>query len=299
MGEFFGRSGRNLPPINAVSLEQGAQQAKEVIKREEVSFEKFESIFGSENIRADKAYVENRKELFKKNQIDECGSNSATIFEAILHMRLKKGEWIDGVQAIKTNEFDDIANGIDEVLRVIDPETKEKRIAFAIDALTVGGGPLNVGIEKKMNRIHEDITSNKLPKIKYFLDEETKNVGIENLPRIVVAADVKTMEELNELWMEKSDRNKLVRHPLQLQILEQIIEQSNQFSMFAKRDGKDEIAEKYNSIRLWARKKLEEKRKINKDFWNDNARQVISNSLYMFKDTTQAAKKNKHWVASK
>ncbi|MFA5870477.1 MAG: hypothetical protein WC842_01120 [Candidatus Paceibacterota bacterium] len=287
----FGGNDFNLPSLNKISFEQGVTRAKNVIKKEEVPFEKFESFFGSENIHADKAYVANRKEKFEKNKIDEYGSNCATILEAITHMRFKKGDWIDGLQAIKTNEFDDIAHGIDEVLRVINPETKEE-MTLAIDILSVGGGPLNEGIEKKMERIHNDIVSDHLPEVKYFLDEETGKVGIKDIPRIIIAADVKTVQELNELWMEKN-MEKLAKHPLRIQILEKFIEQGNVFGSFARRNERIEIAKKYDAIRLWAKEKLKEKIGVNQQYWNDNASFTISNALYRFKEPNKQVRASK------
>ena len=277
-GNFESRS------LNSVSFEQGMKRAESIIQKEAVPFEKFEPIFGADVVRADKAHVANLKERFKKGkQIDAYGSNCGTIFEAILHMRLKKGDWISNVDAIKPNEFDDFTHGMDEVVRVINPETKKQETVFAIDALTVGGGPLNVGVVKKMDRIKEEVVSNHLPEIKYFLNEETGEVGIKNIPRIVVAADTKTMQGLNELWMERNGEE-LAKHPLQIQILEQIIEQAVAIGSFAKRNGQNEIAEKYDAIRMWAKKKLNESSKRARTDWNDDASSVVSNALWPFKE---------------
>lgn len=284
MRGFFGGNGFESRSLNSVSFEQGVQQAKNIITKKAVPYEKFEPIFGEESIRADKAHVANLKEQFKKGkQIDDYGSNCGTIFEAILHMRLEKGDWIDGVRATKPNEFDDFVHGIDEVVQIIHPETKKEEAVFAIDALTVGSGLLNVGIEKKMNRIENDIKMGHLSEIKYFFDEETGKIGIKDIPKVIIAAGTHTIQELNESWMEK-DMDEIRRHPLQIQILEQIIEQSGIISSFAERNDRKEIAEKYRAIYTWAKKKLAERTRVMHSDWNDNGSSVISNALYPFKE---------------
>lgn len=280
----FSGNGFESRSLNGVSFEQGVAQAKNIIKKKAIPFEPFEPIFGTESVRADKARVANLKEQFKKGkQIDDYGTNCGTIFEAILHMRLEKGDWIDGVHAKKTNEFDDFVHGIDEVVRVVDPETNKEKFSFAVDALTVGGGLLNVGIEKKMNKIENDIKLGHLPEVKYFLDEQTGQVGIKDIPKIVIAAGVNTIQDLNESWMERN-MQEVAKHPLQIQILEQIIEQAKIIGDFAKRNGREEIAKKYEAIYRWAKNKLAEKTKHMRSDWNDNGSSVISNALYPFKE---------------
>jgi len=285
MRDYFGRN--NFGPRfldDKISFEQGVQRAKNIIKKEAIQYEQLEPFFGSETIKVDRARVANAEEQFRQGkQIDAYGSNCGTIFEAILHLRLKKNDWITDStdEAKRTNPVDDFFNHIDELVG-LENEKKDKKIFFAIDALTVGGGPLNVGIEKKMDRIQDEIVSGQLPKIKYFLDEKTGEVGKKDVPRIVIAADIKTVQELNELWME-GDKEKLAKHPLQIQMLEQIIEEAGIFSSFAKRKGKDEIAKKYDEIRAETKRRLSKITKHIYTDWNDNGSSVVSNALYPFK----------------
>ena len=270
---------------DSVSFEQGAEQAKKIIAREAISFDSLESKYGVQEIRKDKTYVANRKECFSQGKkIDAYGENCAKIFEAILHMRLKKQEWLDGIQAVKTNEFDDIAAGVDEAVRVFDSETKKEFCSFAVDAMITGGGPLNIAVEKKMRRIQEEILRNELPSVKYFFDPETESLGLKNLPRFVVGADMKTINELNEMWLEHQ-KEEMRNHPLQTEILEQLIEQAKEIGDFADRNGKHDIAKKYKDVQMWARKKLSEKTKNVANAFGDNATFVISNSLYPFRET--------------
>jgi len=279
------KSGFESRSLQNVSFEQSVVRAKKVIAQEAVPFDLFEDKYGHDTVRSDKAYVANRNERFARGEkIDDYGTNCAKIFEAILHMRLKKEDWVNGVQAIKTNEFDDIAKGVDEAVRILDPETKKELGAFAIDAMITGGGPLNVTVEKKMQRIHEEILKNELPSVKYFFDPETGALGLERLPRIVVGADTKTIQEINEMWME-NNKEGMRAHPLQIQIFEQIIEQAKEIGGFAERNGQIDIAKKYEEIKKWAKKQLAERTKKIDPSWNDNAMFVISNSLFPFKDT--------------
>ena len=286
MRGYFNENNFGFHLLNGVSINQGRKRADAYIAREEVPFEKFETIFGPEVIRADKAYVANCDEHFKKGEkIDEYGSDSSRVLEAIFHLMAKKGlmNKANDIKPIKTNKYDDY-HGIDEIFQIINPETSEEKMSMAIDVLSVGGGPLNVGIEKKMNKIQHDISSNHLPIVKYFFDEKTGKVGISDIPKVVIAADLKTIEDLNELWMERNIPE-IVKHPLQIQIFEQIIEQAAAFSSFAKRNGRNEIAEKYDTVRMWAKKKISETSKYVRTDWNDNAFPVISNALYPFKDS--------------
>jgi hypothetical protein len=195
-----------------------------------------EAGYFEDEVKADKKYVEEMKEKFDRlNSPEQKELNKlAVIFEAIVIDQSEMSEWFgpDGF-SVPTSEFDDFKNGADGVI-----EFEENYLALGIDVT------FSVEMEDKFRRIKKEIEAGKLTEIKYFVSEHTPPTKLPGIPRVVIGADAKTVKELSDLWLE-GDKKKLATHPIQFQILEEIVYQLKSFADYAEEVGQKEAAKKY------------------------------------------------------
>ena len=80
---------------------------------------------------------------------------------------------------------------------------------------------------------------------KYFKSDKTHYMGsLSQIPRVIIGADSKTVQELGELWLKRKNKE-LAEHQIQFQILDQILIQLESFEEYAEECNQPEIAEIY------------------------------------------------------
>jgi hypothetical protein len=222
----------------------------------------FIKLHGEEKVKKDQEYVEKMERIFKVNNKSES-SKKATILEYIIYEQSELGEWL-GKKAVtqKTSRTDDIRNGIDIAVEFEKDTEDSEYLGLAID--------VSFGDElmKKFQRIKDEIDSGKLAKLEYF---RSQNIAkeITDVPRVIVAVDGKTLNELIELWSEKSEdsKTKLAAHPVQIQILNELFIQLKIFEQYAREVvKKDELADIYKRDLLIVRNLLRDKKLEFSDF---------------------------------
>lgn len=245
-----------------LAINDAFRKAKEVLGEEIIKPNQFEYLYGKEVINTDEKYVLEKEAEFSKNRDPdkEHVEELATVFEGIIHEQAELNEWLGPeVTTIKTSRYDDIKNGVDSVAEFREGPIATSHLAFAID-ITFSGDTT-----KKFNRIREEIDRGELARVKYFVSEHTGFMGeLGKIPRVVVGADIRTLKELSELWLER-DNKALAAHPIQFQILEEVLIQLEAFEKYATRNKKHELALKFDNSRKIIEKILEEKRKTFED----------------------------------
>lgn len=159
----------------------------------------------------------------------------SAVFEALFHQHVEVSNWLgEGIVSYKTSKFDDYINHVDSVLGVEITSrglTARSYIALGIDVTT----SMHF-LEKKFNRIFEEIRRKKFAEVKYFStnpEEQPQFKGrLQNLLRLVVGADVSTVRTLSELWLKGSNKE-LSMHPIQYQIIDELILQCEVFQNYA------------------------------------------------------------------
>lgn len=237
------------------------ERANGLLNQDEINPEDFKDLYDSATIDKDLEYVTTLEAKFDKqmSQSERDHIRLAKVFEAILHEHGEQSNWFgDSAVTIKTSRFDDIMNGVDEVVEFEEPESTSY-LALAVDAT------YSVFTEKKLKRIEDEIGRGELAKIKYAVFENTGFRGeLTKVPRVIVGVSSKTIQELAELWL--SGRNQdLARHPVQFQILESIIIQCEAFSKYASSKDQTEVAKKYEHAGNIVRRIMEEKKKVLRD----------------------------------
>jgi len=220
----------------------------------------FLKLYNEEKIKKDLAYIEKMEKLFEKVNSNEenMAFKKAAIFEYIIYEQSELGEWF-GEHALtsKTAKSDDLRHGVDMAIEFEEPDKSFGYLGLAVD--------VSFGDEfsKKFERIKSDIDAGKLTQIDYF-KSRTGPKSLKNVPRVVLAVDGKTMNQLIDLWIEQNQESKdsLAKHPVQIQILNEFKLQLKKFEQYARHVKKnDEVADIYAHDLTIIKKLLEEKNK--------------------------------------
>lgn len=227
-----------------INLNEIHEKAEKFLKDEEIKIEEFTDLYGEENVKKDRDFVEKKEAEYAQDLSPEHehAKKLSTILEAVIHEQVELNDWFGpSAITIKPSRFDDIKNGVDSIAEFRESEKSASYFALGVDA-TISSGS---GIEKKFERIKKEIKEGKLAKVKYFLSEHMNIRGEFNkIPRVVIGADCNTVKELSELWINK-DNKALEKHPIQLLILKEILLQCEIFKNYAKKVNRPEIVAIY------------------------------------------------------
>lgn len=267
-------------------IDKAYRKSEKLISEYSLKEEDFIDSHGAENVAKDTAYVENMERKFEQNLSEEqkyC-KMLADIFEAMIYDQIDNDWFGHDAVGIKTTRYDDIKNGVDQIVEFQEGEDSASHLALAIDATT------SEDLDKKIERIKKEIEKGDMAHIKYFLSEymrEHKGFGrgeMVNIPRVVIGADRNIIKELSELWLENKNKD-LAKHPIQFQILKEIIIQCGVFKNYAAKiqDGKDrtKIVNMYNKTQEIVKEIYDEKIKTigDESFRHDDVFEAIK--VYM------------------
>src|SRR3989344_7375739 len=180
-------------------------------KESAIDIESFTDLYEPETIEKDKQAVKELKQKFKesdKTNPERTDSRKrGELLEAILAKQIELEDWLGSeAQTITPSRYDDIFNHVDLMVEFAN-EGFVKYLALSIDVTTS-----RQEIAQKIDGIRKDIQKNHLTPMKYFSSKETGLRGkLDNIPRVVVGADVNTIRELAGLWLnlEKTKAKKL------------------------------------------------------------------------------------------
>jgi bisphosphoglycerate-dependent phosphoglycerate mutase len=147
-----------------------------------------------------------------------------------------------------TTRFDDYVNGVDLVAERMNGDIANHH-GFALDITYAGYNT----ILKKLNRIADKLKKGKMGKVDFFKTNDGKFKGqLNGIPLVVIGADGNTMRGLVNMFAEGSDEE-IEDHPVQFQIVDQVLMQCDFFINFAetieKKEVKDRVIEAYRILR--------------------------------------------------
>jgi hypothetical protein len=228
----------------------------------EIPLETFVDLYGAEAVERDKKYIAEKEKLFAQSSYREQAENHqlARIFETIFHDHAELSEWLGAnAMTIKCSRYDDICNGIDTIAEFQEGESSASHLGLAIDVTTAQG------LIKKFDRIRDEIDRGKLAKVKYFVSKNMNIRGeLSNIPRVVIGADRSTVKELGELYLDK-DYQALAEHPIQFQVLDEIVEELQAFQQYALRVKQPKLVRVFGNMQKLAENIISEKRKTVED----------------------------------
>ena len=187
---------------------------------------KFEENYTQEQIEKDEAYaIKKRAEFdetnssFGRENLDraEGGFQLSEMMQAMIVDRLNK-HWFKECKAIMTSDYDDIAVGIDAVMK----HERGGYLGAAFD-FTVTNQDKKV-YEKLTREWDKNIRGGKILTVKYFEDPDTKEKGKILVPKFIIGASKKDVEELASAYLS-DDAEALENHPFKYIMLLQIEEQ--------------------------------------------------------------------------
>lgn len=187
-------------------------------KQELIDLKKFAEIYSQNEIERDLGYVRKREAQF--SQQEQVTEKKSQILEAIITSRAELDNWFgEDSFVVKTSRFDDIANGVDVVLELVN-ENGVRQLALAVD-VTVSKESGVVG--QKLLSIKRELENGQLAGVKYFKSEADKEFmgPLPSLLKLVVGVDPGTLNRLMELSLNK-DYKALRNEPVQRQLLEEM-----------------------------------------------------------------------------
>jgi hypothetical protein len=259
------------------NLDVAYEKASGMLDDERIKSSKFKGLYGKEIIKNDDNYVEERQRNFRKNDTPEQieMQKYATVFEAIIHDQIDMNGWLgEHAKAKKASWYDDFKNGIDEIVEFEQTETSAtSHLALGVDIT------FSTGIFKKMNDIKTRIDSGDIGVIKYLLTK-TYRGEMRDVPRVVIGADMKNLNEIIKLWVDKKKKN-LAQHRVKFMVLSQIMMQLNDFAEYAEKIGKHEIADSFFRVL-----------KIVENVWEEESKKYPDGDLNFDEDRVYSAIKN-------
>jgi len=234
--------GRGLGRENFLEVfDRAHNRAQESLAEEAIDERDFEDLYSPKTVRDDRAYVAEMERRFESSDTLAMAEikRMSTVFEALMNEQIELNEWLGpDVKTRTASRFDDIKNGVDSIAE-IEHETSTSHLALAFD-ITHGHD-----LTRKMARIKREIDQATLTEVKYFESSDGTFKGkLAKVPRVVIGADRETLKELINLWMSKRNKD-LAIHPIQLQIIDEIVMQLEAFQEYAVRTGKNDIAQIY------------------------------------------------------
>ncbi len=156
--------------------------------------------YDKEMISKDNQYVKIMKEKFRQSNSREenISLKFATILEAIINKHITLSNWLgENAYSRQASDFDNLINGIDTIVEF---ETKKPKstshLGLAMDVT------FSNHLSRKIDRIKKEIDQGKLPEIKYFESDIDHTQGrVQNVPRVVIAFNTKSLSELAALWI--------------------------------------------------------------------------------------------------
>ena len=212
LAKKLGNVYENRPDINSfVGVMKGTNQ--------EVNYTK-------EAIEKDELYVKNiRQKIDESNSSEgrqkldylEGGFQLSEILQAMVTDRLNKN-WFKDCEAIMTSDYDDLSVGIDAVMK----HKKGGYLGMTFD-FTVSNQDKKI-YEKLKNEWNKNTEKGNIPTIKYFEDPDTKEKRRLLVPKFIIGASKKDVEELADAYLNNNSEL-LDNHPFKYLILLQIEEQ--------------------------------------------------------------------------
>lgn len=203
-----------------------------------INMAEFSDRYSASEIARDQDYVRDRQGKFAPQE--RILERRGKILEAIIFIQSELNNWFgENAFTVKTSLFDDIAHGVDLVVELVDNEGIS-RLFLAIDVTTTQDEEYLSG---KLLKIKKEVEEGKLSRVKYFQSEADPEFRepLLNIPRVVLAADTKTLHELIELSLNKDPR--LANHPVQRQFLEEMGLQLARFIPFASSETAKKLAD--------------------------------------------------------
>ncbi len=242
MSESGGRIHRNLDVLrretgdfNSV-IERGLEKVRGLQEDFRIRESNFEDLYGHGAVVADIALVSNLRDEIARRETsteDRQIARVSAVLEGMMMDQIECADWLGPNMFTQfASEYDDYMNGIDII---VERENDQGNTVTGI-AIDVTRG--HKSMEKKIQRIGQEVRQGTLSRIKYFRSEKSPHRGEVNLvPRVVVGVSNVTLEKAVRQWVDGANAE-LATDRIQLVILEEICMQLDVYRTLARRSNK-------------------------------------------------------------
>ncbi len=248
---------QNESIFNAEIFEELYRQAQRVLGDEAIDEEyvktivkDFITLYNYEEIENDIKNVIEKEERIKRTDTPEKArmKKLATILEAMLVEGIAKYDWLGTkIKILPPSKHDELFNSVDGIIELGRDEALNEFLALGIDVSF--RSVKRELFEEKIETLLDYIDKGKLTQIKYFKDNNGEVMENLYVPKVVVSVDMKTIEELVQIWSNRKDpdfKEKFKKHTIAIDVIGQIAEQCKLFATYAAKIGFTDIAEKYD-----------------------------------------------------
>lgn len=249
-------------------LERAMDRVKKIKKADNTDWikadpERFTN-YSKEFIKNCKNKVANIKKDFDNNEIKKY----ATVLEAIIYEQWELSNWFGfDSHTFKTSEYDDIINWVDLYTEYAGDNSV---LGYAID---VTFAKKKAYLEKKFDRIKDEIDRGTLSKIDFFVSDNHDIVGQKNkVPRCILSVDKSIVQELMEVWLDWENKE-FGTHVLQFMMLDQLYYQLSLFKKYAQKVARstdkdmDNIIENYDRDLVQIQVIIDNKKNLLEESW--------------------------------
>ena len=241
-------SPENVVESGKVDLDRMYARAVKKLRGHAVKPEIFCDLYGAQQVEADLDEVRRLERIFEaQSAADKIPTGKlAKIFEWIMLESIELSNWLgEDVVTIVPSQYDDYINHVDSIAEFRKQKGGAEYLAFGID-VTIGIGV----VHQKLLGIKDEIRRGKLTRIKYFLSEFANIRGeLSKIPRVLIAISAENAKKLAELWSSAKEKSKLADHPIQFQIIDEILLQLEYFIDYSREVGNSEVEKIYINMR--------------------------------------------------
>lgn len=240
---------------------------------------------GMQEIAEDKQEIQRLKELFKTQAEDnerlQAIQEVSEIYEGVLVDQIEANAWFgENCEMFITSEYDDIKNGIDGVGVFKQEGADNDYLGFGVDVTFAADTAI---LEKKLESIKAVIRERKLPRVKYFVDEEDNHRSL-NVPKVIVGSRLSSAEKLIDLWgSNKKGRNQeLQQHPVQSKLIMETMWQLHYFYDYAVKQENNDAAVAYGKLYNTFIDVFKEKEELIQEHWAEIQDDVVFETIKKF-----------------
>ncbi len=166
-----------------------------------------------------RAKIDEKNHSFGQENLEfvEKGFQLSEMLQAMVVDRMNK-HWYKDCTTIMTADFDDIAVGIDAVMKGRNGDYLGTSFDFTVS------NKEKILEEKLKNHWEKSVKEGKIPIVKYFEDPDTHKKGSLLVPKFIIGASKRDVEELAAAYLS-DDIETLENHPFKYVLLLQIEEQ--------------------------------------------------------------------------
>lgn len=260
-------------------VEKAYAKATALFERDAIRPDDFAPPYDARQVADDKALVARLEAKFGNDEF--AHKKYADVFEAIIYEHIEQSDWFGPTaQTIKTSKFDDYVNGIDLVTEFSNEDQSLTHLGLGID-VTFG----TTAMEKKFQRIREEIKTGKLATVKYFQSEHSPIKGTyRDMPRVVIGAEREHITELAARWMDPKMNRELANHPVQTILLDEIEAQLEGFHRYAQTVNQNHLVPVFERQLVLLRRIRRGKSQTGRNLWpEDRVFGAIKDQLDLFR----------------